>query len=179
MGISAHLSLAKIPSTTQVVDPSVLIRPLSQPDDHYSAICAGSSLPLRRPPQARHREPGFPPPALRLHRPTTRFSDTASFTPSASPVASAAAPCFGRPPPRADARVRRSGHSWPFIRHVAAAWARIAARSRCCFWVPRTTGRGRGLASPGRRRRDRQANWSRPSCIPGRGTRSTREGSRA
>ena len=55
------------PVRRQVVDLSVRIRPLSQLDDHSPAPPASApSLLLRRPPPARHRDPGFASRTLRL-----------------------------------------------------------------------------------------------------------------
>ena len=58
------LSLAKTPSRGQVIDLSALTQSQSQLDDHSPAAPAsGPPLPLRRPPPARPREPGFAPAA--------------------------------------------------------------------------------------------------------------------
>jgi hypothetical protein len=61
------LSIAKTALASQAVDLSFRIRPLSQLDDLSPAPpVSPSPLPLRWPPPAGHREPGFAPPARRL-----------------------------------------------------------------------------------------------------------------
>jgi putative transposase len=62
-----HLSFAKTPAGTEVVDPLRLIRPLFRLDDHSpTPLASALSLPRRRPSAARAREPGLASTARRL-----------------------------------------------------------------------------------------------------------------